>query len=155
MEKTDELRRVFFIITKGTAPCNHPEWVGNIKISALEKLLLGVTAAFLLLTFGYFWGTRSTASPYRVDQQLLVQAVETPVAEPAGTGKPEPTEKININTATAEELETLPGIGEKRAADIVADREANGPFRIVEELTRVSGIGEGTLEGLIDYITVE
>ena len=77
------------------------------------------------------------------------------MAEPAGTGKPEPTAKININTATAEELETLPGIGEKRAADIVADREANGPFRIVEELTRVSGIGEGTLEGLIDYITVE
>ena len=150
MEKTDELRRVFFIITKGTAPCNHPEGVGNIKISALEKLLLGVTAAFLLLTFGYFWGTRSTASPYRVDQ-----AVETPVAEPAGTGKPKPTAKININTATAEELETLPGIGEKRAADIVADREANGPFRIVEELTRVSGSGEGTLEGLIDYITVE
>ena len=127
----------------------------NIKISAIEKLLLGITAAFLLLECGYFWGTRSTASPYRMDQQLLVQAAETAAVEPADTGKPEPTGKININTATAEELETLPGIGEKRAADIIADREANGPFRIVEELTRVSGIGEGTLEGLIEYITVE
>ena len=52
-------------------------------------------------------------------------------------------------------METLPGIGEKRAADIIADREANGPFRLPEDLTRVSGIGEGILEGLIDYITVE
>ena len=62
---------------------------------------------------------------------------------------------MNLNTATARELETLPGIGEKRAADIVADREANGPFRIAEDITRVKGIGEGTLAGLIDYITVE
>ena len=63
--------------------------------------------------------------------------------------------QVNINTATAAELETLPGIGEKRAADIVADRAANGPFRIPEDLTRVKGIGEGTLAGLIEYITVE
>ncbi|MCQ4808172.1 hypothetical protein NE626_15445 [Intestinimonas massiliensis] len=37
----------------------------------------------------------------------------------------------------------------------MADREANGPFRIAEDITRVKGIGEGTLAGLIDYITVE
>ena len=46
-------------------------------------------------------------------------------------------------------------MGPQRAADIIADREANGPFRIPEDLTRVPGIGEGILEGLIDYITVE
>ena len=39
--------------------------------------------------------------------------------------------------------ETLPGIGAERARNIIADREANGPFRIVEDLTRVPGIGEG------------
>ncbi len=50
---------------------------------------------------------------------------------------------------------TLPGIGEKRAADIIADREENGPFRFVEEITRVKGIGEETLAELIDYVTVE
>ncbi|WP_294475936.1 ComEA family DNA-binding protein [uncultured Intestinimonas sp.] len=119
----------------------------------MEKVLLGVTAAFLLLVCGYFWGTRSTASPYRVDQQLLLPPEES--AQAVTPSAPVPTGKININTATAEELDTLPGIGETRAAAIVADREANGPFRIVEDLTRVSGIGEGTLEGLIDYITVE
>ena len=110
---------------------------GDIKISTLEKALLGLTAAFLLMTTGYFLGARSAADPYRV----------APPAAPEGT--------VNINTATAAELETLPGIGEKRAADIVADRAANGPFRIPEDLTRVKGIGEGTLAGLIEYITVE
>lgn len=115
--------------------------------------MLGVTAAALLLSAGYFWGSSSGAEPYQVDAQLLRETVEeTPPA--SGQAKPEPEERININTADAALLETLPGIGERRAADIVADREENGPFRIVEELTRVRGIGEGTLEGLIDYITV-
>ena len=88
-----------------------------------------------------------------MDQQLLLPPEES--AQAVTPSAPAPTGKTNINTATAEELDTLPGIGETRAAAIVADREANGPFRIVEDLTRVSGIGEGTLEGLIDYITVE
>lgn len=126
--------------------------MGDIKISTLEKALLGLTAAFLLMTTGYFLGARSAADPYRVDTQYPAAAEiaapsEAPPATPEGT--------VNINTATAAELETLPGIGEKRAADIVADRAANGPFRIPEDLTRVKGIGEGTLAGLIEYITVE
>ena len=62
---------------------------------------------------------------------------------------------ININTAGSEELQTLPGIGEKRAEDIIAYREEHGPFRIVEDITDVGGIGEGILSRIIDYITVE
>ena len=73
---------------------------------------------------------------------------------PAPSQSQVPDEKVDLNTATAEELMTLPGIGEKRAADIIADREANGPFRSPEELTRVKGIGEGILAGLIDQVTV-
>ena len=78
---------------------------------------------------------------------MVVSVVRRPEAPEAG-------EKININTAQLEELTALPGIGEKRARDIIAYRTQNGPFRIPEDLTRVSGIGEGILEGLIDYITV-
>lgn len=127
-------------------------WV-DIKISTLEKILLTVTAAFLLLGAGYFLGARSGTEPYRVEARPA--AVETQALPDVPVPAPETGEKVNINTASAAELETLPGIGEKRAADIVADREANGPFRIPEDLTRVSGIGEGILEGLMDYITVE
>lgn len=91
---------------------------------------------------------------------MEAQPVQEETATPtSGTASPESSPgtspKVNINTASAAELETLPGIGEKRAADIIADREANGPFRVPEDITRVSGIGEGTLAGLIDYITVE
>lgn len=62
---------------------------------------------------------------------------------------------ININTATAEELETLPGIGEVTAANIVADREENGPFSSIEDITRVSGIGDAKYAAIADLICVE
>lgn len=55
-------------------------------------------------------------------------------------------EKININTASEEELQKLPGIGPAKAASIVAYRQKHGPFRSVDELDKVSGIGEKSLE---------
>lgn len=61
---------------------------------------------------------------------------------------------ININTATAEELDSLPGIGPFTAAAIVEDRERNGPFASPEDLMRVSGIGEGKFSKLKDQIRV-
>ena len=64
-------------------------------------------------------------------------------------------ELININTATAEELETLPGIGEVTAANIIADREANGPFESIKDITRVSGIGDKKFEAIADLICVD
>ena len=60
---------------------------------------------------------------------------------------------VNVNTAGAEELMALPGIGEARAQAILDDRTANGPYRWPEELIRVKGIGEGVLDGILDQIT--
>jgi competence protein ComEA len=62
---------------------------------------------------------------------------------------------INLNTATAEELQQLPGIGEVRARDIVAHREKIGGFLYLEELMEVSGIGEGTFGRIRDYIYID
>ena len=123
-----------------------------MKISGLEKGILAVTAAFVLFTAGYFLGQRNDSEPYTVSTQLTwTEQLDTPAHSPSVAEELQ----VNINTADALELQQLPGIGEVRAADIIADREANGPFTYPEEITRVPGIGEGTLEGIIDYITVE
>ncbi|WP_192034575.1 ComEA family DNA-binding protein [Halomonas sp. YLGW01] len=60
---------------------------------------------------------------------------------------------VNVNTASAEQLESLPGIGSARAADIVADRQTNGDYDSADELMRVSGIGEATVDGMRDQIS--
>ena len=57
---------------------------------------------------------------------------------------------MNLNTATAAQLDALPGIGPATAAAIVSDREAHGPFRSVNDLGRVRGIGDAKLEQLRD-----
>lgn len=61
---------------------------------------------------------------------------------------------VNINTASAAELETLPGIGPALAERIIAHREANGPFGDPAEIVAVRGIGEATYAKLADRITV-
>ncbi len=68
---------------------------------------------------------------------------------------PAPQGKININTATAEQLTLLPGIGEVTANAIVAYRTAKGNFASVEDILNVKGIGEKTLEKIKDFIVLE
>lgn len=62
--------------------------------------------------------------------------------------------KVNINTASASELITLDGIGESTAAKIIAYRQANGSFASIEEIKKVSGIGDRKYEAIKDRITV-
>lgn len=63
--------------------------------------------------------------------------------------------KVNINTASIEELTALKGIGEGKAQAIVEYREANGAFASVDDLVNVKGIGDKILEGIRDEITVD
>ena len=62
--------------------------------------------------------------------------------------------KININTATSVQLQRLEGIGEKKAADIIAYREQNGTFNSIEDIMKVQGIGQKTFEKFKDDIEV-
>ena len=62
--------------------------------------------------------------------------------------------KVNINTAGAELLQTIPGIGQTRAEAILAYRKENGSFSSVEDIMKVSGIKDALFEKMRDYITV-
>lgn len=90
-------------------------------------------------------------------QKIIVPAAgETPA--PVDNAAPSDSSQsgalININTATQEELETLPSIGEVRAQAIIAYREEHGGFRTTDELMEVSGIGEKIFADIAPHITV-
>lgn len=81
------------------------------------------------------------------------KVTESAVSEISGDGT-SGGDLVNINTADTTMLQTLSGIGEKRAADIINYRETNGLFETVDDLDQVSGIGEKTMEKLRPLITV-
>jgi competence protein ComEA len=62
--------------------------------------------------------------------------------------------KVNINTASASELVSLDGVGESTAAKIIAYRQSNGSFASIEDIKKVSGIGDKKFEAIKDRITV-
>lgn len=84
------------------------------------------------------------------------QASSTPKAQAnrQATPQPKPPGKLNLNTATATQLEELPGIGEVLAARIIEYRSTNGPFQTVEEIMSVQGIKEAVYEQIRDLVTV-
>jgi competence protein ComEA len=102
------------------------------------------------------------AQELRDQQQLYVPCIGEADAPPlvvggeptASAGGSAPGGKININAATIEELDTLPGIGPAIAQRIIDYREANGPFKTIEDITLVSGIGDATYEKMKDRIIV-
>lgn len=88
---------------------------------------------------------------------LIVAAVGGAPAAGAGSSKAgdeTKTPPIDLNSATVEELKSVPGIGEVMAQRIVDFREQHGPFSRVDELLKVKGIGEKSLEKLRPYFKV-
>ena len=98
-------------------------------------------------------------------ERLYVPQLPTPLPEAPASNRsgalpteippPSTDQRININTASQAELETLPGIGPVTAEKIIAYRESNGYFKIIEEIMDVPGIGTKKFEDIKDLITVE
>lgn len=86
-------------------------------------------------------------SPPAIDSAI------SPVTSQQGSGAV-PNPLIDLNTASAQELESLPGIGPVMAGRIIAHREANGPYPSVDEVEEVPGIGPKTLESIRPLVTV-
>ncbi len=107
--------------------------------------LLILTAVFLCVLSAvlYGLGPRGGSADYTI-------TTRTPPADVT----PEPAPLLDLNTATAQELEALDGIGPALAERIIQYREENGPFAAVEELLQVRGIGPATLERFQDEITI-
>ena len=117
--------------------------------------LILAASVFAALLIGFFAGRNTTHSPVQISH--LPQATYPSESEPdssAATDASKPTGKVNINTATAKELETLPGIGPTFAQRIVDYRSQHGPFSNLLELTNVTGIGLERVNQIMDYATV-
>lgn len=130
-------------------------------ISRYEAAALGLTAAFVLFTAGWFFASHTQSEPYTVTVQQAADSASSSAAQPQDTSdsqQPESLlegERIPINTADVHDLDRLPGIGPTKAQAIVDYRTEHGPFQSTDQLLEVSGIGEATLEGLLDYITLD
>jgi competence protein ComEA len=83
---------------------------------------------------------------------LAVSLAASAVA--AADSKPTFTGVVNVNTASSEQLQLLPGIGEARARAIVSMRKQNGGFKSLEQLTEVKGIGDAMLDRLRPHLSL-
>ena len=90
----------------------------------------------------------------RVYVPILGQAVPTVVDNAAAPDSTAPAGPVNVNSATPEQLDVLPGVGPATAAAIVAHRDQHGPFQTVDQLGDVRGIGPAKLEALRGLVTV-
>lgn len=119
------------------------------------RLTAVLTLVFAAFTLGFFLGRNANHTEVRISQAVLRQAeTAAETLPPVSVSPARALEVLDLNTATHEELMTLPGIGDVIARRILDYREARGGFQTVEELLNVEGIGSHRLEAILDYVTV-
>ncbi len=130
----------------------HP---GVVRVPAGSRVADAVRAAGGVLP-GVDLGLLNQARRLVDGEQIAVGVTPPPDAGGAGVpgGSANPASKVNLNTATADQLDTLPGVGPTLAGRIISFRTEHGGFRSVEQLKQVSGIGDARYADLKDLVTV-
>ena len=95
----------------------------------------------------------AASTPVVLAQQMQGSQTQSQTPPPAPSPAPAPA-PINLNTATAADLEKLPGVGPAVAARIIEHRQKNGPFKKIEDLMTIRGIGEKTFLRLKPLVTI-
>lgn len=140
----------------------------TMKRFRFDWLILLLSVAFIFFSLGWTVGRLKPSDEVRVVMsrqsetapaaQVSENAEESP--SPQATDRSEEEHKnskgkLDLNTASADELDELPGIGEVLARRIIDYREAYGPLNSVEDLLNVDGIGEKKLDAIREFVTVE
>lgn len=113
-----------------------------------QWLLIGITIVFVCLVVGIFIGRNLTGSYLRLDNAPDSGNLDSTQQEQKNDGR------IDLNTATQEQLQLLPGIGEVTAQKILDYRTEHGGFTCIEDLMNISGIGEKKFEQMKPYVKV-
>ena len=114
----------------------------------MRGMLASVCAALALTACVLLVGAHWQADAFSIGQPLAIH----PARRAAKEAIPFPNGTVDVNTATAEVLCALDGVGPKTAQAILAEREANGPFDFPQDLLMVRGIGEKTLAKFYDQL---
>lgn len=112
-------------------------------------IMIIITMLFVFTVLGVFIGRRTT------DGDILIHTSSSVRSATIDETEVKPSGLININTADAEQLQELPGVGPAMAEEIIAYREEHGDFKTKRDLLNVKGIGEKTYEELKSMITVK
>lgn len=127
-----------------------------MKRSKAEIAAIVITVIFIAVTGIYFLQDRNESAAVTISSGQTASS-EANALQSFSPQTPEvsPFALININTATEQELCSLPGIGETLSARIIAYRSEHGLFKNTDEIMSVSGIGAKTYQNLKSYITVD
>lgn len=123
---------------------------------AMPYILSLLIVSLIMFLCGFYLGRNTNRYPIQLSTLPAPtdsSAAQTDSSEKEATEK-KADGKVNVNTASIGLLQTLPGIGEVLARRIIDYREEYGPFSDLAGLLKVEGIGEKTLEALLDYATV-
>ncbi len=128
----------------------------RLALTSIERRAITILVGTFVVGLGVRLWQGTFASPPKFDYSASDSAFVALSADvPASIAVAETSKTVNLNTASKDQLMSLPGIGPATAERIMLEREDGGPFRSVDDLRRVRGIGAKRIEQLRPLVTVD